>query len=122
VKKLSDVDEKEKAPSTFGERLLFAIWLSAKTLGTDNSKQFARAIGKGAPQLSKWVNEKPRPEWPSIKKIADAVGIDPLWLDEPTREGAKEPDDFPAWLRARRKRLALASAVDGARARGSASA
>lgn len=90
--------------STLSERLLFAVWLSGKILGTENSKQFAAQIQKGASQLSKWVNESPRPSWENIKLIADAVRISAVWLDDPSRSGAQEPDEFPEWLASRRRR------------------
>lgn len=90
--------------STLGERLLFAVWLGGKILGAENSKQFADAIGKGAPQLSKWVKEEPRPSWENVKLIADAVGIDAGWLDDPTRAGTVEPPDFAQWFAARKDR------------------
>jgi hypothetical protein len=106
VKKESGDQEKQKIPSTFRERMLFVIWLAGKVLGTDNSQQFARALRKGASQLSKWVNENPRPEWESIKKIADTVRVDPMWLDDPIRPGAHVPPDFEEWLTARRERQA----------------
>lgn len=92
--------------SAFGERLLFAIWLAGKVLGVENAKDFAEAIGKDASQLSRWMKESPRPSWGTIKKIADSLGINAQWLDEPTREGASVPDDFPVWLAARRRREA----------------
>jgi transcriptional regulator with XRE-family HTH domain len=99
------VSQKE-SPSSFGERLGFVIWLAGKVLGVDSGKQFAQAIGKRSSQLSRWLKEDPRPEWATIKRMADAVGVSPMWLDEPTANGAVEPDDFPEWLVARRRRLA----------------
>lgn len=104
VKKTSGQETQQNRPSAFGERLLFVIWLAGKVLGVENSKQFAAAVGKGPSQLSRWVREDPRPGWETIKSLADAVSIDPLWLDEPTRQGAREPADFPQWLQARRQR------------------
>jgi transcriptional regulator with XRE-family HTH domain len=97
--------------STLRERLLFVVWLGGKILGAENSKQFAEVIGKGAPQLSKWINEDPRPSWENIKLIADAVRIDPVWLDAPTRENAVEPTDFAQWIGARREREGKKSRV-----------
>lgn len=97
-------DGKQSDPATLSERLLFAIWLAGKTLGVQNAKQFAEAIGKGAPLLSKWVSGEKRPSWGSLKTVADAVGIDAGWLDDPTRNGAVEPADFAQWLGARRAR------------------
>jgi transcriptional regulator with XRE-family HTH domain len=104
VKKVSGSERQQKSPSQFGERLLFVIWLAGKILGVENAKQFAEAIGKGQSQLSRWVKEDPRPEWTTIKRIADSVSVDPLWLDEPSRPGAVEPADFAQWLDARRTR------------------
>jgi transcriptional regulator with XRE-family HTH domain len=91
-------------PATFGERLLFAIWLGGKVLGTDNTKEFAEAIGKNGSQVSKWIAEDPRPGWDSIKAVATAVGIDPAWLDDPQAQRAEVPADFPQWIAARRER------------------
>ncbi len=90
--------------SSFGDRLLFVIWLAGKVLGVDNGKQFAAAIGKGPSQLSRWLNEDPRPNWETIKAIADSVKISAVWLDDPSRADATEPPDFAEWLRARRQR------------------
>jgi len=104
VKKDSVHHPQQNGQATFGERLLFVIWLSGKVLGVENAQQFAKAVGKGASQLSRWVREDPRPNWDSIKRVADAVGVDALWLDEPGRKGAVEPPDFPEWLAARRLR------------------
>jgi transcriptional regulator with XRE-family HTH domain len=103
MKRISSQGEKP-APSELGERLLFTVWLAGKILGAQNAKQFAEVIGKGAAQLSKWVQGKPRPSWESIKLVADSVGIDPVWLDDPTRAGAAEPADFAQWLAAKRGR------------------
>lgn len=102
MKKVSGVKGKHDQPPTFRERMLFAIWLAGKVLGVENSKQFAKAIGKGASQLSKWVNSNPRPALESIKLIATAVGISAAWLDDPKQPDAREPADFPVWLAARR--------------------
>lgn len=85
-----------------GERLLFVIWLSGKVLGADDSKSFAAAIGKGPTQLSRWVSEKSRPEWDTVKKIAQAVGISAMWLDDPSHPDAIEPPDFATWIIPRR--------------------
>lgn len=93
MKRSSSRDEKSSSDD-LGERLLFAVWLGGKILGTTNSKQFAEVIGKGAAQLSKWIQGKPRPSWESIKLVADAVQIDAVWLDEPQRPGAIEPPDY----------------------------
>lgn len=104
MKQSSSLASKQNAPASLGERLLFSIWLAGKKLGTENSKQFAAEIEKGAPQLSRWVTGEQIPSWASIKIVADAVGIDPVWLDDPTRDGAKEPPDFGEWIAARRAR------------------
>lgn len=96
-------------PPSFGDRLTFAIWLAGKVLGVDNAKQFSLAIDKDAAQLSKWVREDPRPGWTNIKAVADAVGIDPLWLDDPSRDGVKEPPDFAQWWAARVERQKAAT-------------
>lgn len=105
VSEKSSSDNQDDSPSTIGERLLFCTWLSAKVLGTESQREFARAIGKGGTQLSKWIAEDPRPSWDSIKAIADALGINAAWLDEPGR-GGDVPRDFPEWLAARRRRQA----------------
>ena len=100
----SSSDGKQLAPSTLSERLLFAVWLAGKTLGAQNGKQFAEEIGKGAPLLSRWITGEKRPNWDSLKTVADAVGISAIWLDDPTRPEAVEPPDFGQWLIARRAR------------------
>lgn len=100
--------DKENEPlSTMGDRLLFTIWLAGKVLGVDSAKDFADAIGKGATQVSNWVKGQKRPEWDTIKRIADAVGINAVWLDDPTRSEAVEPPDFAEWIRPRREREKL---------------
>lgn len=109
MKKVSGAQEHNANPSTFRERLLFVIWLSGKVLGVENATQFAQAIGKGASQLSKWVNENPRPEWGSIRSIAEVVGISAAWLDDPMQRDAVEPAEFPEWLAARHSREAAAA-------------
>lgn len=102
-------DQQNDQPSTFGERLAFAIWLAGKVLGVENAKDFAGVLGKGQPQLSRWLREDPRPAWPTIKQIAEAVDISALWLDDPTARGAIEPEDFGQWLENRRARAARAA-------------
>jgi transcriptional regulator with XRE-family HTH domain len=104
VTKFSIPLTQENEPPSFGERLTFAIWLAGKVLGVENSEQFARAAKKGPSQLSKWAREDPRPNWDSIKALAEAVQIDPVWLDDSTRPNAIEPPDFPQWIAARRQR------------------
>lgn len=106
VSKSSKSSSKRISPPSLRDRLLFVIWLAGRELGVENAKQFAEAIDKDPTQLSQWVREEKRPSWASIKKVADAVGVSPLWLDEPTREGAVEPEDFQRWLISRRKREA----------------
>lgn len=103
MKRLSSQPERAEL-SELGERLLFAVWLAGKILGAQNAKQFAEVIDKGAAQLSKWIQGTQRPSWESIKLVADAVQIDPVWLDDPTRPGAVEPPDFDQWFAARRAR------------------
>lgn len=110
MKQSSSGASKQNAPASLGERLLFAVWLAGKKLGVESSKQFAEEIEKGAPQLSRWVTGEQTPSWASIKIVADAVGIDPVWLDDPAREGAKEPADFAEWIVARRTRERKAKA------------
>ena len=104
MKQSSGPERKETGQSTFGERLLFVIWLGGRVLGVENNKQFAEAIDKGAAQLSKWVREEPRPSWENIKTIAGAVGVEAAWLDDPARAAGSEPPDFAEWLAARRER------------------
>jgi transcriptional regulator with XRE-family HTH domain len=104
---------KKERPPTLRERLLFVVWLAGREVGTDGSGDFAQAIGKDPTQLSRWVKERERPSWDSIKRLADAVGIDAVWLDEPTRSGAVEPPDFPRWYASRLKREAERPAAAG---------
>lgn len=87
---------------TFGDRLRFVVWLSAYTVGAESGKELAAVLGKGDNSISKWVKEKPRPSWESIKLIADTVGVDAVWLDDPTRSGAREPEQWPQWWEKRK--------------------
>ena len=89
----------------FGDRLRFVVWLSSYTIGVDSGKELAAALGKGENSISKWVNEKPRPSWESIKLIADTVGVDAVWLDDPSRLGAREPEQWPQWWGSRHERI-----------------
>lgn len=63
-------------------------------------------LGKRQDQLSKWAKGKAKPEWLNIRLIAEAVGVDPRWLDDPNSPGAEEPTDFPDWFAAQRARAA----------------
>jgi transcriptional regulator with XRE-family HTH domain len=94
------------APATFGDRLKFVIWLAAYRLGVDSGKELAEAIGVGGTQLSKWANENPCPSFPSIRKVAEAVGVSASWLDDPRAPDAREPEMFAEWWAARQRRAA----------------
>lgn len=105
MKKSSSVIGQENSrPATFADRLLFVIWLAGKELGVENVGQFADAIDKNPTQLSRWIKEDPRPSWDSIKRIADAVSVDAVWLDTPERPGTTEPPDFAKWFAAKLRR------------------
>ena len=95
---------KQNHPASFGDRLRFVIWLSALRLGTDSAKELSEVLGKGKNQLSKWVAENPKPGFPTIKRIADVVGVSPSWLDDPTSSDAREPEFFAEWYAARLER------------------
>lgn len=94
--------------STFGERLDFAIRLAALRKGFDSGRELAAAIGKSQTQLSQWKKRKPKID--AIKLVAEAAGIDPLWLDEPAAGQAMAPELFAGWLSERRARKAKAVA------------
>jgi len=92
----------------FGDRLRFVVWLSAQTLGVDSGKELAAVLKKGSGQLSSWVNEKPRPSWDNIRLIADTVGVNARWLDDPMSKDAVEPELFAAWWKPRAEKLLAA--------------
>lgn len=97
---------KKRNPSlpTFGERLRFAIWLSAKNLGTESAKELSEVLGKKQGQISSWIKEDPRPAYENIKLIAERIGISAAWLDDPLSPDAREPELWPEWFAARRGR------------------
>lgn len=98
--------QKNHSDSTFGDRLRFVIWLSAYNLGTESGKELASVIGKRPDQLSKWVKEDPRPEFGNIRLIAEAVGVNALWLDNPAATNAVEPEMWSEWYAQRLARRA----------------
>ncbi len=91
------------AEATFGDRLRFVVWLSALRLGVASGKELAEAIGSGPSQLSKWIAENPRPEFNSVRRIAEKVGVSALWLDDPSAPDAREPELFAEWWAARQR-------------------
>lgn len=96
--------KKQTIPPGFGDRLRFVIWLSALRLGTDSAKELSAVLGKGSNQLSKWVMENPKPSYATTKRIAEAVGVSPSWLDDPASSDAREPELFAQWWAARQER------------------
>lgn len=88
---------------TFGDRLRFVVWLAALNLGVESGQELAAAMGTAKNQVSKWLNEKPRPSWDSIKLIAKTVGIDAAWLDDPALPGAQEPTLWGEWWEKRQE-------------------
>jgi transcriptional regulator with XRE-family HTH domain len=79
------------------ERIRFAIVLGQLRLGAIDQGGLAARIGARRDQLSKWVGAKRNPSPESIKALAEAVGIDWLWLSDPKDPRAKEPVEFPQW-------------------------
>ncbi len=104
--KSSPVPKAQQPVPQFGDRLRFAIWLSAKTLGVDSAKELAEVLGKRQGQLSDWLNETPRPQFENIKLIAETVGVSAAWLDDPASRDATQPNEWPEWWASRVKRRA----------------
>lgn len=79
------------------------MWWAGQSLGVWNGKEFALVMGKQDTQISRWLREDPKPTWEIIKEFAVRVGVSPTWLDDPKTPGAKPPELFEQWLRARRE-------------------
>jgi hypothetical protein len=105
----------KSAEPAFGDRLRFAMWLSAMQLGTWNAKEFAAAVGRQETQISRWAREDPKPGWDVIKDLAVRVRISPTWLDDPSTPGAMPPEMFDQWLDARRRFVAQRNAEQAPR-------
>lgn len=85
------------APATYAERLAFVVWYAVLKTGIDGATKLSEAIGKRANTLSKWAAEQPSFDLSAL--VADAVGVNALWLHDPARPGAEEPELFREWLR-----------------------
>lgn len=85
-----------RAPPTYAERLAFVVWFAVLKTGIDGATKLSEAIGKRANTLSKWAAEQP--SFDQSARLADAVGVDAVWLHDPGRAGAVEPALFAEWL------------------------
>lgn len=96
----SSHDAKKDKPSTYAERLYFVIWYAGYTRGLDGANKLAEAIGKRDNTLSKWIAKQP--SFDLSRLAANAVGVSPSWLHDPSASDAVEPEWFPGWLKSQR--------------------
>jgi hypothetical protein len=91
---------KDESPSTYAERLFFAVWLAEAEIGVSGPTAISKAIGKSENTISKWAKEQPSFKQSEI--LAAAVGLDPDWLHRGDASGAVPPEQFGKWLASRR--------------------